>query len=274
MTITIDLGGTNIKAALVDDGKCLERYSEPCKAQSDQRTVLDQIVNLINRLYSGNVSHIGIGVPSVVDSEKGIVFDVQNIPSWKEVHLKEYIENIFHIAVSVDNDCNCFVLGEAHYGAAQGARDVVGMTLGTGVGAGLVFNGNLYGGLCNGAGEVGCLPYLDSDYEHYCSSRFFKDMLNTTAAELARRAGDGDIDALQIWNEFGSHLGNLCSAAMYAYSPQTIVIGGGIAAAWSYFEAAMMQKVKSFPYRKIAQEVKIVKAQLPDAGLIGASLLK
>lgn len=273
MKISIDLGGTNIKAAAVDGGECLRRLSEPCKADGPESEVLGQVENLIKELMRPEIEGIGIGVPSVVDPERGVVYDVMNIPSWKEVHLKRHLEDIFHLPVAIDNDCNCFVLGETRYGAARGSRNVVGMTLGTGVGAGLVIDSRLYGGLCNGAGEIGCLPYLDSDYEHYCSSQFFSRRYSTTAAELAERADAGGAEAKRIWNEFGGHLGNLLCAVMYAYSPQVIVIGGGIAAAWEHFKHPMMEKALAFPYRKIAEEVKITKAMLPDAGLIGASLL-
>lgn len=273
MKISIDLGSTNIKAAVVDGGECLRRLSEPCKADGPESEVMGQIENLIKGLMSPEIEGIGIGVPSVVDPERGVVYDVMNIPSWKEVHLKRHLEEIFHLPVAIDNDCNCFVLGETRYGAARGSRNVVGMTLGTGVGAGLVIDGRLYGGLCNGAGEIGCLPYLDSDYEHYCSSQFFSRRYSTTAAELAERADAGDAEAKRIWNEFGTHLGKLVCAAMYAYSPEIVVIGGGIAAAWEHFQKAMMEKARAFPYRRIAEEVKITKAMLPNAGLIGASLL-
>lgn len=273
MKIAIDLGGTNIKAALVHDGRCMQRISEPCKADAPMPEVLTQMEAMIRRLMNRWVRGIGVGVPSVVDPDQGIVYDVMNIPSWKEVPLKRHLQDIFRLPVAIDNDCNCFVLGESSYGAACGDRNVVGMTLGTGVGAGLIIRGRLYGGFCNGAGEIGCLPYLDSDYEHYCSSQFFKDRYATTAADLASRAESGDEEALRIWHEFGGHLGNLVCAAMFAYSPDTVVIGGGISAAWGWFADAMMERVRAFPYRRIAEEVKVVEALLPDAGLIGASLL-
>ncbi len=273
MKIALDLGGTNIRAAIVENGKCRDKVSVPCPATEPEDVVIDRIASIIEPLMNPSVEGIGVGVPSVVDPDRGIVYNAANIPSWKEVHLKEKLEKRFGVPVKVNNDCNCFALGESHYGAAKGLKDVVGVTLGTGVGSGLILDGKLYSGVLCGAGEVGSLPYLDSDYEHYCSSLWLKGKHNTTGAELALRAENGDSEAIALWKEFGHHLGELSKAIMFAYAPQAIVIGGGIAAAMPLFIDGWKESVASFPYAGISENCKLLKASLPEANLLGAALL-
>ena len=173
MRIGVDLGGTNVRAGLVKDGHIVRLLSEPCKADRPEGEVVDHIASLIGELMQPEVSRIGIGVPSVVDAARGIVYNVVGIPSWREVYLKDLLEKRFSVPVHVNNDCNCFALGVCRFGEASAFSDVVCVALGTGVGAGVVIGGKLYCGRDTGAGEIGSIPYLDRDYEYYCSSRFF-----------------------------------------------------------------------------------------------------
>ncbi len=272
MKITLDLGGTNIRAARVENGKCNQIVSVECPADKPEDEVIDRLAQLIGQLITPETDGIGIGVPSVVDPEEGIVYNVVNIPSWKEVHLKEKLEDRFKVDVKVNNDCNCFVLGEQRFGAAKGCENVVGITLGTGVGAGVIIGGRLYSGVLCGAGEIGSLPYLDADYETYCSSQWFKRH-STTGLHMAREAEKGNPEAIKLWSDFGYHLGQLIKVILWAYAPQAIVIGGGLSASYALFEPAMTEALSSFPYPPIARNCRIMPAILPNAGLLGASLL-
>ena len=271
MKIGVDLGGTNVRAALVDGTKVIRKEKASCPAKGSQEEVIEAIAALIEPLICEEVTSIGIGVPSVVDTAKGIVYNVANIPSWQEVHLKEIFEKRFGIPVHINNDANCFSLGESHFGQGRGYKDVVGITLGTGVGSGIIINGHLYEGRNAGAGEIGCLSYLDKDYESYCSTPFFVAH-NTTGAELAAKAQAGDAEAQALWNEFGHHLGELVKAALFAYDPEAIIFGGGIAAGYPHFEAAMRKTVETFPF-ETAKDVKILFSTDGDMGLYGASVL-
>ena len=271
MKIGVDLGGTNVRAALVDGASIIRIEKASCPAKGTQEEVIEAIAALIETLICDEVISIGIGVPSVVDTAKGIVYNVANIPSWQEVHLKEIFEKRFGIPVHINNDANCFSLGESHFGQGRGYKDVVGITLGTGVGSGIIINGHLYEGRNAGAGEIGCLSYLDKDYESYCSTPFFVAH-NTTGAELAAKAQAGDTEAQALWNEFGHHLGELVKAALFAYDPEAIIFGGGIAAGYPHFEAAMRKTVETFPF-ETAKDVKILFSTDGDMGLYGASVL-
>ena len=272
MKLAIDLGGTNIRIAQVEDGRCLNKVSVPCLAQADSSTVLGQLFQLIERVMNGRIDGIGIGVPSVVDPGKGIVYNVANISSWKEVHLKAILEDRFKVQVAINNDSNCFTLGEKKFGTGQAYANMVGVTIGTGIGAGVIVNHHLYGGEYVGAGEIGALPYLDSDYEHYCSSFFFK-RYGTTGEIEAKKAKEGVKESLELWRQFGIHMGNLLKVILFTYSPQAIVLGGGIVSGFSLFDGTMRDEIKGFPYNVISDKVEVITSHLKDASLLGASAL-
>ena len=272
MKLSIDLGGTNVRIAQVENGRCLEKTSVACQAQQDASTVLSQLFQLIESRMNEQVDGIGIGVPSIVDPDKGIVYNVANISSWKEIHLKEILEKEFKLPVAINNDSNCFTLGESMFGDGQPYTNMVGVTIGTGIGAGVIINRRLYGGQYLGAGEIGSLPYLDADFERYCSSFFFKRH-NITGAEAAEKAQQEDPAALGIWQEFGLHLGNLMKVILYTYAPQAIILGGGIVAAFPLFKDSMEVAMRSFPYKIISNNVKVIPSRLKDASLLGASAL-
>ena len=273
MRIAIDLGGTNVRVATVLPGGQVERIiSEPCRSKGSEEEVLEHIFSMIDELMTPEVDGIGIGVPSVVDTDKGIVYNVVGIPSWKEVHLKDRLEERYHIPASVDNDCNCFALGVTSFGRGHGYREAFCVTLGTGVGGSLVIDGQLYRGRNAGAGEIGSIPYLDRDYEYYCSSRFFVGK-GTSGKEAAVAAANGDPEALKIMNEFGVHVGKLVQMIMFAYDPAVIILGGSISKAYPLFCDAMWKEIRNFPYPKSVENLEIFQSEQVHAAFLGAANL-
>lgn len=272
MIISVDLGGTNVRVASIKEDKVLELISEPCRSCGTEDEVVEHIFSLVDRLFCPEVRAVTVGVPSVVDSEKGIVYDVVGIPSWKEVHLKSRIESRFGVPAYINNDCNCFALGVSAFGEAKGCDSAVCVTLGTGVGCGLILRGKLYNGFNTGAGEIGCIPYLDKDYEYYCSSRFFVGK-GTTGMEAARKAAEGDAGALELWKEFGNHLGMLAKLIVYSYDPEIIVFGGSIARSHSYYEKAMMEQLSTCIYGRSIGRLRIAWTETPDIQILGSSIL-
>lgn len=273
MKIGIDFGGTNTRVGIVDNGTIIKLISEPTLSDQPEQVILDHLKDIISRIITPEITGIGIGVPSVVDAEKGIVYNVTNIPSWKEVRLKQILEDEFRVPVVVNNDCNCFALGEHAFGEAQGYRDAVCMTLGTGVGAGLIIDNKLYAGSNTGAGEIGSIPYLDHDFEHYCSSLFFIEKHNITGKEVYDKAKRGDVYGLELMAEFGKHLGNLMNTILYVYDPQVIIIGGSIALSYELFSKAMFDRLATFPYPETVKRLKILLSKKDNIGLLGASML-
>ncbi len=273
MLLGIDLGGSNLRIGRVEEGRLVDKIAEPFPAQLPLEPSLEYIKTHIARAMTPTVEGIGIGVPSVVDIARGIVYNVTNIPSWKEVPLKDVLEAEFGVPVYINNDANAFALGEQVYGAAGGYKDVVGVALGTGVGAGIVAGGALYAGRNCGAGEIGSLPYLDATLEDYCGSNFFVRLHGTTGRESAEKAKMGDAAAIGIWEEFGGHVGNLVQIVLYTYDPEVVIFGGGIASAWGLFEAAMKRRVAEFPYPETVRNLKIERSTNPDIQILGAAAL-
>jgi glucokinase len=262
-----------MRVGLTDGATVVDTVIKPCPAQEPEEVVLNQLKQQIAQLMRPEVTGIGVGVPSVVDCKQGIVYNVANIPSWQEVHLKEALESEFGVPVAVNNDANCFALGAWRYGEGKGTRDMVGLTIGTGIGAGIIIDGKLYNGVNTGAGEIGSLPYLDADYEFYCSSRFFSKLHGDTGANFAKLALAGDKEALAVWQEFGTHVGNLMKAVLFTYAPEAIIIGGGIANAFALYEEPMRQQLSTFPYPENVAATRIEPSTLPNAAMLGASLL-
>lgn len=273
MKIGIDLGGTNMRVGLTDGATLVNSVIEPCPSKEAEEVVINQLKRQIAQLMSEDVTSIGVGVPSVVDCQQGIVYNVANIPSWKEVHLKEILEKEFGVPVAVNNDANCFALGVWKYGEGKGTRDMVGLTMGTGIGSGIIIDGKLYNGVNTGAGEIGSLPFKDADYEFYCSSRFFSDLHGDTGANFGKRAQAGDAEAVAVWKEFGQNVGELIKAVLFTYAPEAIIIGGGIASAFSLFEAPMRASLESFPYPANVAATRIMPSTLPNAAILGAGAL-
>ena len=273
MKIAIDLGGTNMRVGLTDGARLVDSVIKPCPAKEPENVVLDQLKRQITQLMNTSVTGIGVGVPSVVDCKRGIVYNVANIPSWKEVYLKDILQREFGVPVAVNNDANCFALGAWRYGEGQGTNDMVGLTMGTGIGSGIIIGGKLYNGVNTGAGEIGSLPFKDADYEFYCSSRFFSQLHGDTGANFGKRAQAGDAEAIAVWNEFGQNVGELIKAILFTYAPEAIIIGGGIASAFSLFETPMRKALESFPYPENVAATRIEPSTLPNAAMLGAGAL-
>ena len=274
-SIGIDIGGTNLCLGLVEGGQVSNMFSTPSFSPEDTlEQTLEYLSRQIDKIFHPGVSKIGIGVPSVVDPKLGIVYDTQNIPSWKEVHLKEYLEERFKVPVAVNNDANCFAMGVyGTYPADAKPETLVVATLGTGLGIGIVDGGRLFCGANCGAGELCCLPYKDSILEDYCSKKFFTGT-GWDSKQAAKAAREGNSDALLLFDEFGRHLGALVCAVLYAYDPSHVALAGGVANNYPFFCQSMEDYLWSnFPYRKTLEKLKIDICTDNNIPVIGASLI-
>ncbi|HVX27228.1 MAG TPA: ROK family protein [Parafilimonas sp.] len=271
--IGIDLGATNIRGAIISDKNISPIKSKRIKSNGTEEEVLEDVYALIDDLKDETVSAIGIGVPSVVDIDEGIVYDVVYIPSWKEVHLKKFLEQRYKIPVYVNNDANCFVLGEYYFGKGKGYNSVIGATFGTGLGAGVIINNKLFAGANCGAGEFGMCEYLDKVYEYYCSGSFFKNVYNLDGEMVFNKAKQGDKASLELYKELGIHIGNAIKLIMYTYDPQLIILGGSVSNAYSFFHETMWQRIKTFAFTKTAERIKVEVSELKNSGVLGAGAL-
>lgn len=269
----VDLGGTNISVGRVEEMKISRLFTRSISAHGSEKQILDEVIQAIKSAFDQEVAAIGLGVPSLVDVEKGIVYDVQNIPSWKKVHLKEILENIFHRPVYVNNDANCFALGEKHFGKGKRFKNLVGLTVGTGLGAGIIIDNRLYAGTNCGAGEVGSILYKEHIYEYYCSGQFFKNFYNVAGSQVFENAKKGDKKSLEIFEEFGVHFGNAIKTVLFAFDPEAIILGGSVSRSYPFFKKSMWQEIVTFPYRHVLESLVIDISEEAHISILGAAAL-
>jgi glucokinase len=271
--IGIDLGGTHVRVGAVEGSRITKINSERIPASGTQEEVLQVINQLIDSVINENAKAIGIGVPSVVDIEKGIVYDVQNIPSWKEVALKKILEERHHIPVLINNDANCFALGEKYFGKGKDVHSMLGVTIGTGLGTGIIINDKLYTGVNCGAGELGYVDYLDQCFEYYASGQFFQNCYHTSGEVVFQKARAGDPLSIMIFEELGTHIGNAIKMILYAYCPELIVLGGSISRSYSFFQKNMWERINTYLYADTLNHFRLEISELENCGVLGAAAL-
>ncbi len=271
--IGVDLGGTKVGIGLVKRGRIVRQISATVNAERAEQQIIKELIEAMEQVFEPDVAGIGVGVPSVVDVEKGIVYDVQNIPSWKEVPLKAILEKQFGRPVYINNDANCFAVGEKHFGQGKTYRHLVGLIIGTGLGAGLILNGRLYSGPNCGAGEFGMIPYEDSILEHYCSGQYFTRACGARGEEIHARAERGDREALKIFERFGTFLGEAMMIIMLAVDPEAIILGGSVSRSFPFFEKPMRERMRAFPYRKTLERIVVDVSRQPQIAVLGAAAL-
>ena len=269
--IGVDLGGTNMRVAKVKDGVIvdLKIWPTPRFAKSCEETI-QALISIISEVFDKEVLSIGIGVPSVVDRRAGIVYNVANIPYWEEVHLKELLTQRFSVPVFVDNDANCFALGERYFGKGQTVSNFVGLTIGTGLGGGIIQQGQLLADANCGSDEFGEIPYKEHNLEYYCSGSYFMNIWKTNGKEMYDLAVLQDSRALEAYRQFGLHLADAVKIVVLTLDPQMIVFGGSVADAHRFYEASMLEGLKDFPYPNSIRNLQIEFSTLENAGILGA----
>lgn len=271
--IGVDIGGTNIKVGLVSKGSVVLKNFISVDRNDSEKLVLEKLFNTIDKVFSDEVEAIGIGVPGVVSPNTGIVYDVQNIPSWIEIPLKQLVNEHYHVPVHINNDANCFALGEKHFGHAKEFSNCVAISIGTGLGMGIIINNRLYNGVMCGAGEIGMLPYLNGIVEDFTGSFFFETHYGQTAKELYQRALNKDLQAQEAFKSYGSHLAEAFKLILYMYAPEAIILGGSISKAFTFFEKSLYNGLRTFTYQKQIEDLKIIRSKTIDSPILGAAAL-
>uniref|UniRef100_UPI00404878DC ROK family protein n=1 Tax=Algoriphagus sp. TaxID=1872435 RepID=UPI00404878DC len=269
----LDIGGTSIKAGLLLGGQLQAIRSIPTPALESQELILETLAAFIESYLPQSFSGIGIGIPGLVDAQMGIVLGLANIPSFQHVELRDFLVNRFGKPVWINNDANCFALGVHQFGIGQGFQNLVGITLGTGVGAGIIIHGKLYSGVNSAAGEWCGTPYLDRTFEDYCSGKFFNRVYQSKPKALAKLAQEGDPIALQAFDEFGRHVGELLKVILFSFAPEAIVLGGSIRKTYPLFEKSMRATLQTFPYTSVLAKLQVLVSDLDETAIHGAVAL-
>jgi glucokinase len=271
--IGVDLGGTNIRVGKIIEGEIVKITKVLTPSQDSEIEVLEKLFSAIESCLDNDTTKMGIGVPSVVDPVTSVVYEVQNIPAWKEVPLRDLLIEKFGIPVFVNNDANCFVAGEKIFGKGKEFNNIVGMTIGTGLGLGLIINGKIYAGRNCGAGEICLMPYLDDVYETYCSGQFFSKINQVDGVETFQKALAGDQKAIELFNEFGKHIGATIKTILYAYDPEIVIIGGSLTQSFEFYKKSMNEELQNFAYPNTLINIQITTSELADSAIYGAAAL-
>jgi glucokinase len=269
--IGVDLGGTNMRAGRVNQDNIEQISKNYVPKTEDPQIVYEELRKTIRDVWTHQVSGIGIGVPGIVDYKTGVIFDIQNIPSWQEIPLGRMLKEEFNVPVYINNDANCFAAGERFFGAGKDFDDFTGLIIGTGLGAGIIKNGHLLPDQNCGSGEFGMIPYLDNNYEHYCSGQYFEHQGGLSGKEAARLAEQNDSEALKLFSKFGQHLGNAIKTIIFAVDPAAIILGGSVSGSYHFFEASLKEELATFPYAKSIRNLKIIPSEIPDVAILGAA---
>jgi glucokinase len=274
VVIGVDLGGTNVRVGSVKNNSIKQHYATRISSKKDEDYVLNEIFEAVEKVFNEEVTGIGCGVPSVVDVKKGIVYTVENIPSWKKVFLKDKLEKRFNVPAYINNDANAFALGESYFGKGRNYEDIVGLTIGTGMGAGIIINNKLYSGQNCGAGEFGMIPYKKHNFEYYCSGQFFKKNFNSGGDEIFARAQQGDKVAIAIFQDFGRELGQAIMAVLYSYDPQIIILGGSVSKSFIFYKDQIWEVLKAqYGYQHALKKLIIERSEQDELPVLGAAAL-
>jgi glucokinase len=298
--VCVDAGGTNIRVGVFDlGGTLVERHKEPTRSGPHAGDPLLHIERLIHQVtHSGRaIRAAAVGVPALVDRETGTTSDCPNVPELAHRTLEAELRSRLGVDVTVVNDSNLAALGEYHVGAGRGHSNVLSLTIGTGIGCGLVVDDRLVWGSRGFAGEIG--DWLVVDQEHpdkglpvrlesvasglalvAAARRSFELSGDTAAANeisgasLARAANDGDPRATVLFERMGYHLGTALANMAMLLNPGIVVIGGGVAKAGRVFRDPVVASFRSTVTRSIGDDVEIVLSTLlDDAAMFGGVAL-
>lgn len=288
----IDWGGTYIKAGIVDEeGKLLKKKVFVSEEIRKKEVFINQIKSLVESFSDFEIKGIGIGAPGLIDVKKGFIYYLPNVPGWKNYPLKSVLEKDLRLPIYIDNDANVFALAEARLGAAKHAQRVIFLTLGTGLGSAIIFNGRILEGRVSaaelghvpislegkkcGCGGQGCIEtYIGSRHLLERYRQLKKSKLDITEVkDIFKKAVAGEKEAFLVWKEFSYALGKFLAGMVNIFNPEVIVIGGGVAGAFKLFRPLVWQVIKQQAMWPNLKGLKLVKAKIKDAGIVGAALL-
>lgn len=308
--IGVDVGGTNIRMGIVrPDGRILKKIQYPIDMSRGGLTVMEELASRLQDFIQGEAgggqseSRIGIGVAGPIDMKRDVLVAPPNLPGLHEFRLREFFEERISLPIAIENDANAFTLGEGWKGAARGCLHYCGITLGTGVGGGIVVAGKILHGADGMGGEVGHMVLNPEGplcgcggrgcLEVYSSGRGIRrmaleaiekgegleilersgrDIDKVTSEEVFEAAQKGDETALKVFNEMGRYLGLGLVNLVNLFNPEKIVIGGKVSRAWDYFIRSATEGVHQRAMKGQREKVEIVRAECgDDAGILGAA---
>lgn len=298
--IGIDFGGTSVKLAVVEGAELLtEVHRIPTQEFRGPDALIEAIVGEVQTIRESHptVKAIGIGVPGAVDFSKGVTYNLTNVEGWTDIPLCDRIREKTGLPTVLDNDANCMAFAEWKFGAGRGFHNVICVTLGTGVGGGLILNDRIYRGSAFAAGEIGQMsidydgvdgPYGNSGaLERYIGNRQIEEMAgemyrekglpvpeNHTPEGLADLARGGDAVAGEAWERVARYLASCLMSTVYLLNPDVIVVGGGVAYAGSVLFDPLRRRLKESLTVECYDNLSVIPAEFGNtAGILGSSAM-
>ncbi|HTF99408.1 MAG TPA: ROK family protein [Nitrospirota bacterium] len=302
VAVGVDLGGTNLRTALIrQNGDVLDKQQVATRAHEGWKRVVTRIAECIvsaQRIAAEKhvvVGAVGVGAPGVIHRDTGIVVKSPNFPDWNNLPLKAEVEREVGLPIFIENDANAAALGEQWQGAGRGINSMILITLGTGVGGGIVLNGRIWQGADGMAGEIGHMTLIPEGRQCGCGNRGCLEMYASargivqsyqetlqrfslqapdgfTSAQVYQAARSGDRNALDVMKHMGRMLGIGIANLINIFNPEMIVLGGGVKDGWDLFVDAMHEEISTRAFKVPAERTKIVPSQLGgDAGIYGAA---
>ncbi len=292
MIVGVDVGGTFIKSAILDEsGFILKKGRVETDADGGPERVIANIVKSIECVWSAEVKAIGIGMPGLVDMETGIVRIPPNFKDWYEVNLADAIRKKFIVDVYIGNDANNYALGEWRFGAGKGYKNLIVLTLGTGIGGALILDGKLYTGSRFAAGELGHMSIEIEGPQCNCGNRgclesfvgtnYFLRRANLLlkkdfklVEEVYNLALEGNVVARELFDEFGRYLGVAITNYIHIFDPDVIILGGGVSKSFDLFKKSMFDEIDKRVMKIPGRKNLVLTATLEDdAGILGSFYL-
>jgi len=299
-TVGIDFGGTSVKiAAVVGADLVSDMIRIPTQDHDGPDTMLEEIAQSVAALRNDcpEIAAVGIGVPGAIDFENGVTYQLTNVRGWSNLSLRDIVQEKVGLPTILDNDANCMAYAEFKHGAGRGFKNVVCVTLGTGVGGGLILNEELFRGSRFAAGEIGQMsvdlygvegPYGNRGaLERYIGNRQIEEMARQKYSDfdqdtpddlcpeaLHNLAKDGDEVAIAVWDKVATYLGSCLMSTIYLLNPDAIVIGGGVAYAGKFLFDPLREKLAASLTKECIDDLVISHARLGNtAGIIGCSTM-
>ncbi|MBW3022567.1 ROK family protein [Candidatus Woesearchaeota archaeon] len=283
--IGVDLGGTKIEAGLVDlNGKVIKKLIMPTEANKGKAKVIENIVYAVNKLKRDRILGVGVGIPGPTDYRRGIAINPPNLPGWNEVPLKKILEEKLKLTVAVENDAKCFAIAEYKCGYEKKVSSLVGVTVGTGVGAGIIINGKLYRGASDSAGEIGHMTIVENGVkcscggkgclEMYASGRaiermYYEKTKKKLSAEQIADLMKKNKKAREVIDIAAQYLGIGLANLILAVNPEIVVVDGSIALIKGFVAKAEKEAQKHM--KIVPKPVKIEHSKTEEAGILGAA---
>jgi glucokinase len=306
IVLAADLGGTNLRMSAVNrNGSILYRTKRSTprveRAEDIVSTIVESAAECIENVKAtGSIVAIGVAVPSGINYEKGIVIKAPNVPCLDGFRLAATLSNELNLPIALENDANAYAIGEQTFGAAKGFLSAIAVTLGTGVGGGIIIDNKILRGIDGMAGEIGhicvepfgnacncggrgCIEQYSSatavvriarELENQYPKSQLHSRLKITSADVYEAGKNGDELSIEVFRQFGFYLGIALASLINSLNPEVIVIGGGASDGWDLFINHVTDQIKTRAYRVSAERAKIVKAICgDDAGILGVAKL-